>query len=268
MPEDRMQPEDTEANADEIIAMFLDHNDQFLLFDEAICCIAFGDYQFPGNGPRPISELFTDDEILEHEATRQLGRYELAEEQLLALIAQSKVRLYGRLVKSNLDATVVQKAGSQFSSHERTRRILPGEVEVGEFYEDDGQHHVGERWYDCLVVGAADLESVLSLLNPPVAQQVHDRNTATGLETLSAIETTGAAALGRRRGRPREWDWDDIHGEIVRIANTPDGLPEKQAALQRTIMDYCQLTFGKEPSPSTVSEKIAAVYRKLDRKIR
>ena len=32
-------------------------------------------------------------------------------------------------------------------------------------------------------------------------------------------------------GRPREYGWDALANEIIRIANSPDGLPETQAEL-------------------------------------
>ncbi len=40
-------------------------------------------------------------------------------------------------------------------------------------------------------------------------------------------------------GRPREYDWDAFTIELIRVANTPDGLPEKQSKLVVKMQEWC-----------------------------
>ena len=63
-----------------------------------------------------------------------------------------------------------------------------------------------------------------------------------------------------RGGRPPEYDWNAFVIEIVRIANTPDGLPEKQSELIKGMLQWCENTWGKQPSDSMAKEKISTIY--------
>ena len=68
----------------------------------------------------------------------------------------------------------------------------------------------------------------------------------------------------RRRGRPRKYDWDEFDREVIRIANTADGLPESQADLVRTMSDWWQTKLGDEPANSSLREKISLIYRHIN----
>ena len=64
-------------------------------------------------------------------------------------------------------------------------------------------------------------------------------------------------------GRPREYDWDAFTIEIIRIANTPDGLPERQAVLIEQMLEWCREKWGREPAESSVKAKISSIYNAL-----
>ena len=64
-------------------------------------------------------------------------------------------------------------------------------------------------------------------------------------------------------GRPRAHDWDTFHREVIRIANTVDGLPESQADLVRTMSGWWQTKLGDEPANSSLREKISLIYRHI-----
>jgi hypothetical protein len=58
-------------------------------------------------------------------------------------------------------------------------------------------------------------------------------------------------------GRPPKIDWVNFDGEVVRIANTPDGLPERPA-LHRHMMDFCSRVWGDDaPADSAVRDRLA-----------
>ena len=65
-------------------------------------------------------------------------------------------------------------------------------------------------------------------------------------------------------GRPVEYDWDAFTIEIIRIADL-DGLPETQAELISQILEWCSLTWGKEPAESSVKSRISLIYNGLGR---
>ncbi len=63
----------------------------------------------------------------------------------------------------------------------------------------------------------------------------------------------------RSGGRPKEYDWDAFAREIVRRANTPDGLPDR-ARLTRDMAQWCIDTWGKQPADSTLRERVSKLY--------
>ena len=80
----------------------------------------------------------------------------------------------------------------------------------------------------------------------------------------SATGTDETAFSNRLRvGRPREYDWDAFVIEIIRIANTPDGLPEKQSELVKQMLQWCEDTWGKQPAESAAKKKISQIYNTL-----
>lgn len=71
--------------------------------------------------------------------------------------------------------------------------------------------------------------------------------------------------IANKGGRPQEYDWDTFVVEIIRRANTPDGLPETQAELIRDMLTWFSETCGREPAESSVKGRIAKIYQYLAR---
>lgn len=61
----------------------------------------------------------------------------------------------------------------------------------------------------------------------------------------------------RRVGRPTQYDWDSFWREVVRVSHTPDGLPDKQAALEKAMLEWCELNWGRQPAESAVRDKLS-----------
>jgi hypothetical protein len=57
-------------------------------------------------------------------------------------------------------------------------------------------------------------------------------------------------------GRPPTWNWVAFDGEIARVANTPDGLPERHS-LTKHMLDWCMNEWGNTPAESGVRDRIA-----------
>ena len=64
-------------------------------------------------------------------------------------------------------------------------------------------------------------------------------------------------------GRPREYDWDALTIEIIRIANSPDGLPETQSELIERLLQWCENAWGKQPADSSVKSHVSKIYNEL-----
>jgi len=71
------------------------------------------------------------------------------------------------------------------------------------------------------------------------------------------------APVVNRGGRPQEHDWDGFVLEIVRVANQPDGLPDTQAELVRTMLEWFGVRYGREPAESAVKARISKIYNYL-----
>lgn len=67
-------------------------------------------------------------------------------------------------------------------------------------------------------------------------------------------------------GRKPEYPWDEFYIKIISIANTPDGLPDTQAELIETMLQWCAHTWGEgnEPGHSTIKNRISEIYKKAD----
>ena len=63
-------------------------------------------------------------------------------------------------------------------------------------------------------------------------------------------------------GRPRRHDRDEFHWEVIRIAQTPDGLPDVQEELTRTMRDWCA-KWPDPPDDRTVRDWVSAIYAYL-----
>ena len=145
-------------------------------------------------------------------------------------------------------------------------RALAGAIKRSELQADSsGNPYLSEGGYNFSRVKREDLRAYA------------DRNgqrPAFLFDTLlseAAAEKTQQPALLRedsgldksKGGRPREYDWDAFTIEIIRIAHTPDGLPETQTALIKQMLRWCQDKWGKEPAESAVKSRISKIYNGL-----
>jgi hypothetical protein len=77
--------------------------------------------------------------------------------------------------------------------------------------------------------------------------------------TAAPAEQTAPLSARNSGGRPEKYDWLAFDAEVVRIANTPDGLPPRED-LQNTMLQWCEDNWGKQPGDSMVRERIARLY--------
>ncbi len=70
----------------------------------------------------------------------------------------------------------------------------------------------------------------------------------------------------RRTGAPRVYDWDAAYRYIISIANSVDGLPEKQSELIEQVAQWFECKYQKQPGASVLKERITAIYKQLPSK--
>lgn len=64
---------------------------------------------------------------------------------------------------------------------------------------------------------------------------------------------------GAPRGRPPKYNWPEFYAEIAVLADL-DGLPERQAELERQMAEWCQEKWGQEPSESEIRKHVSPIY--------
>jgi len=62
-------------------------------------------------------------------------------------------------------------------------------------------------------------------------------------------------------GRPAQYDWNLFTLEIIRIAATPDGLPETQAELAEIMRKWFIDLFDNHPADTTLADRIRTIYQ-------
>ena len=77
--------------------------------------------------------------------------------------------------------------------------------------------------------------------------------------SLPAAVTEDRSRRPSRGGRPAKWDWAAFDREMLRLANTPDGLPDRPA-LHCHMLDWCANTWEDSPSENEVRGRIADRY--------
>jgi hypothetical protein len=77
-----------------------------------------------------------------------------------------------------------------------------------------------------------------------------------GVEYLD-VKVSPAARSADEGSRPPKFNWDQFWLELVRIANTADGLPEDRGELERRMLDFCVARFSDPPGAAVIRDKLA-----------
>ena len=89
---------------------------------------------------------------------------------------------------------------------------------------------------------------------------------------LDEIVSTSTTTIGRRNGnagRPRKWDWTGALVEVIKVANTPDGLPSGQGAqakIERLMAEWFVKTTKSQPASSQIRSHAQRIMAMLGRK--
>ena len=145
-------------------------------------------------------------------------------------------------------------------------RALGGAIKRGELQADSSDNpHLSKGIFNWSRVKREDLRAYADRKGqrPAFLFDTLLSETATEKTKQPALLREDSDQDKSKGGRPREYDWDAFTIEIIRIANTPDGLPKTQAELIEKMFQWCQEEWGREPAESSVKNRISKIYNGL-----
>ena len=220
-------------------------NAKFYDLHEAMWLVAYGGEVQAFFGKQSLSVL-ADIDKYGHHYDWNLGQHYLAREQIARAVYGRKLKLYGIIWSSDLTE---KPSGHVFL-------IEPEKIDNLDIFEEEEPLVVLGVKFDLLVVPSDELDSLFYF--GPKRSEILGKS-GVGQSTSEPRTIQHIPQLGR----PRKWDWEQVLREIVALANTPDGLPDKQSDLESWVCERCQELFGDEPSVSQIRKKIAPIYQSI-----
>ena len=151
------------------------------------------------------------------------------------------------------------------------RQLLTGSIVSGDLIADSSKNVLARGGdYSSSLVTRRDLEKFAKLrkqfpafLFDTLAPFVDPQGRLERNPTIPV--STSPQKLKTNKGeRSADVDWDSFTMEIVRIANTPDGLPDTRAELVRIMLLWLLAKYDSKPAESIVKQRISRIYRYLD----
>lgn len=248
-----------EANDSESIREFDDFAVDLNYVDlwEAANWIGYGVFGPPGIGPYWFTGWIDCQQLFTFASLHANGRLELARHQLLGRLATDQVALWGMFAKHECPRS--KRENDVSYAYRRTVRIPESMFEQIVENVEDGMHSVADVYFDCLLIEHAWLTKTFEPGPPasmlPDAQQ--------GETSVLQLEDGERSIISPSRGRPPKWDWEWLMTEVIVLANTPDGLPDKQADLETWAAEQFLNKYNSEPSASHIRKKVGPIYRRM-----
>jgi hypothetical protein len=256
-----------------------------VLFAEAVAWIAYRNLNGavePAVGPRLLKELprfGDDDDEIEFRADISIGREQLAQELLLDYAAKGKIRIYAK------EGSTPDGADVASPLQLTTDFIIRAEFEF-DVYQGATLFIREEQGYNDLAVNYGDLlREFWGDAAPPTAIRKANARSAPGEQAEAAAADLPGLAIGahlrhevlpagnhdiaargtpplRRRGPRSRYPWPNFVAELVRFAIAEPGI-DRQAALERHMLEWCATTWDAEPSASEVRYWVSPTFQIL-----
>ena len=214
-------------------------------FEEAILVVARSDEPTTFIGKQPMG-LLAFQESYSFLRDTAWGAYYLAREQVVRAVMGEKLNLYG----------IIWQDDAANLGCRNVFPIPPKKIDDTNIFDEDEDTRIQGIMFDELVIEAAQLEELFAF-GPKMSELKYGATTSRSAD--------GADLQGPlpKIGRPRKWDWERILSEVVLLANTPDGLPEKQSDLETWVCARCRELFNEEPALSQIRKKVAPIYQAI-----
>lgn len=226
---------------------------EFLEIDEAICWVAFDQFQFRAFGPRAAHEFLIHSDLaawLDEEAERNDQAFGIAREQVFNAIENGHILFVGKETEREAD-----EANGIFGQPLITF-VAPQMLAEGGWKESGRSYEIGELQFDGLFVRFADVEKLFGPMKKSTL-------TSTSQPKVSISNPQGQGqdeVQSRPRGRRPKYDWERILATVSHSIGQTGSFPENQAALERLIAQHCMETMGDEPSPSLIRQKASSLF--------
>ena len=112
-----------------------------------------------------------------------------------------------------------------------------------------------KKWHDVQV----DRDRVIELQPGQTTESTVIDGERPQTAELGVRESKSEAATKHPGGRPPKYDRNSFIQELVRLANTPDGLPDRPILFSH-MADWCSKTWNKIPADSTIRAWISNIY--------
>jgi len=132
-------------------------------------------------------------------------------------------------------------------------RVDPARSTITRMFSNDQRPAIKPRGQDryAFDIEITDIELSTSDVAKLAIAKAEEKSVSTPLE---------APPPSTSNGRPPKYDWDAFWRQVVVAALHPDGLPEVQADLVKQMLEWCTLTWDREPGESTIKDKLSPLY--------
>ncbi|MCG8357319.1 MAG: hypothetical protein MI920_17280 [Kiloniellales bacterium] len=188
---------------------------------------------------------------------RTLEAYDLIapKEDTLSLARNGQVSFEGRLGRCRYNAwSGANYWEIEWQDHAAEHSPIPSHVWPPPPGPHERLNHPALDWEECR-------------LRTPDGEYIDIRLVDNSAPDELATDKSGKTPIPEAKRGPRpKYDWEQFLRQVVLIANHPDGLPERQADLVDRMAQWCQDTWGMQPSDSMIKEKIGPIYQALAEK--
>ena len=221
----------------------------------------FTDYDSP--------ELYykSDGEILVHTPHKERVIQEKYSEEYK--VAENALRI--KLVQGKLSANGIlkEKYAPAWRYHEDVENV-PNSDYV--FYDEINplkEKIPKEHWDPSITQGYFYVDTILNTLTaisnhdiPPCETFKYSYIEIDTSDLMRVFPDSNSTKKMETRGRNEKYKWNDFYEKIILIADTPDGLPDKQADLEKEMAEWCTFEWDEAPAESTIRAKISPIYQK------
>ena len=229
---------------------------EFLEIDEAICWVAFDQFQFPAFGPREAHVFMIHVDLsawLDEEADRHEKAFEIARNQIFNAIENGHILLVGKETE--------QEAGEAKENFVQpfVTFVTPQMLSEGGWKESNRSYEIGELQFDGLFVRFADIQRLFGPFKKASSQSASQPTTS----IPTPQDNFQDDPKNRKRGRRPKYDWEGILAAVSHGIGQSGNYPENQAALERLIAQFCLETTGDEPAASLIRQKASGLFEVL-----